>query len=103
VHDAPGGGALPVPDRPRLGRRDYAGALGIFCIVVLATFPVALPFVLMTDMANALLVSRVLSLAMLFAGGMALGRYAGYGGLKAGFTLVGVGMFLTAAIIALGG
>ncbi|QJR13645.1 hypothetical protein [Usitatibacter palustris] len=103
AHDAPGGGALAVPERPRLEMRDYTGAVGIFFIVVLSTFPVALPFVLMSNMANALLVSRILSLAMLFGGGIALGRYAGYGGYKAGFTLMGVGMFLTAAIIALGG
>ena len=83
--------------------RDYTGAVGIFVIVVLSTFPVALPFVLMSNMANALLVSRILSLAMLFFGGIALGRYAGYGGLRAGFTLMFVGMVLTGAIIALGG
>ena len=95
--------AASLPDRPRFCCDDFLGALGVFLIVVLSTFPVALPFVLISDIPTALLVSRVLTLAMLFAGGFALGRYAGYGGWKAGFGMVGVGVLLTAAIIALGG
>jgi hypothetical protein len=49
------------------------------------------------------MVSRVIALAMLFIGGMALGRYAGYGGWKAGFLMVALGTGLVAAIMALGG
>jgi VIT1/CCC1 family predicted Fe2+/Mn2+ transporter len=64
---------------------------------------VALPFVLMSDGKSALLVSRALTLVMLFGGGMALGRYSGWGGWKAGFAMTAVGIALTAAIIALGG
>jgi hypothetical protein len=92
-----------LPERPRLNRRDFTGALGIFIIVVLSTFPVALPFVILDDIPNALLVSRILTLAMLFGGGAALGAHAGYGGWKAGFALTVLGVVLTAAIIALGG
>ena len=95
--------AATVPDRPRLQRDDFLAALGIFLIVVLSTFPVALPFVLLSDVHTALVVSRVLTLAMLFGGGIALGRHAGYGGWKAGLGMVGLGVGLTAAIIALGG
>jgi len=95
--------ALNLPDRPRFHGDDFLGALGVFLIVVLSTFPVALPFVLISDIPTALLVSRGLTLTMLFAGGFALGRYAGYGGWKAGFWMTGVGVALTAAIIALGG
>ncbi len=92
-----------LPSRPRLGRDDYLGAVGIFLIVVLSTFPVALPFVLLKDVPTALLVSRGLTLAMLFGGGYALGRYAGYGGWKAGIGMMVGGILLTIAIIALGG
>ena len=92
-----------LPDRPRLGADDYIGAIGIFVIVVLSTFPVALPFVLMDDMKAALVVSRVLTLAMLFGAGIALGRYSGYGGFKAAFGMTILGVALTCAIIALGG
>ena len=40
---------------------------------------------------------------MLFVGGLALGRHAGYGGLKAGFIMAALGTALVAAIMALGG
>ena len=36
-------------------------------------------------------------------GGLALGRYAGYGSLRAGFAMMGVGAALVGAIMALGG
>jgi hypothetical protein len=95
--------AANLEGRPRLHRDDFLGALGIFLIVVLSTFPVALPFVLLSDIPMALVISRGLSLAMLFGAGMALGRHAGYGGWAAGFGMMGLGACLTAAIIALGG
>lgn len=92
-----------LPERPRFHARDFQGAAGIFVIVVLSTFPVALPFVLMDDMKAALLVSRLLTFAMLFGGGYALGAHAGYAGWKAGASMLVLGVALTAAIIALGG
>ena len=92
-----------LPEKPRFMKQDFVGAFGIFLIVVATTFPVALPFVLMSDGKSALLVSRALTLVMLFGGGMALGRYSGYGGWKAGFAMTALGVALTAAIIALGG
>ena len=95
--------AAELPPRPQLNGDDLFGALGIFIIVVASTFPVALPFVVMDDMNRALLVSRILTLAMLFAGGLALGRFAGYGSWRTGFAMIGLGIALVAAIIALGG
>lgn len=92
-----------LPSRPRLLLEDYLGAAGIFVIVVLSTFPVALPFVLFKDVSTALIVSRVLTLAMLFGSGIALGRHAGFGGWSAGFAMMTLGVALTMAIIALGG
>jgi len=92
-----------VPAQPMLERNDLLAALGIFLIVVASTFPVVLPFVLIRDVATALNASRAIALAMLFFGGFALGRYAGYGQWKAGILMAGVGSVLVAAIIALGG
>ena len=40
---------------------------------------------------------------MLFLGGLALGRYAGYGSLKAGFVMMGLGAAVVFAVMALGG
>jgi VIT1/CCC1 family predicted Fe2+/Mn2+ transporter len=92
-----------LPERPRLHGGDFAGAFAIFLIVVATTFPVALPFVLIADPKTGLLVSRILTLVMLFGGGLALGRFAGYGTWRAGLAFVALGVVLTAAIIALGG
>ena len=96
--------ALPsVPERPTLKWDDLLASLAIFLIVVASTFPVVLPFVLIEDVATAKNVSRAIALAMLFFGGLALGRYAGYGSWKVGFMMVGLGTALVVAINALGG
>ena len=95
--------SMELPDRARFNRRDFTGALGIFLIVVSSTFPVALPFVLMGEASAALLVSRALTLVMLFGGGYLLARYAGHSGWEGGLMLVALGVVLTVAIIALGG
>jgi hypothetical protein len=92
-----------VPERPRLERDDLLAALAVFLLVVASTFPVALPFVLFDDVGTAKNVSRAVALSMLFLGGLALGRYAGYGSLKVGFMMAGLGTVLVAAVMALGG
>ena len=92
-----------LPARPTLGRADLIGALAIFLLVVAATFPVVLPFALINDVGTAKSVSRAIALIMLFVGGLALGRYAGYGSWRVGFMLAGLGTVLVIAINALGG
>lgn len=92
-----------VPERPTLKWDDLLASLAIFLIVVASTFPVVLPFALIQDVGAAKMVSRGIALAMLFSGGLALGRYAGYGSWKAGLMMVGLGTALVVAINALGG
>jgi len=92
-----------LPARPKLGRDDLIAALGIFLIVVAATFPVVLPFAMFENVSMAKNVSRGIALAMLFLGGLALGRYAGYGSWKVGLLMAGLGTALVVAINALGG
>ncbi|SAK45237.1 VIT family protein [Caballeronia calidae] len=92
-----------LPERARFVRDDFLAALGIFIIIVLSTFPVALPFVILEHVPTALLISRILTLAMLFICGYALGGYAGWRGWKAGLSMMALGVLLTMAIIALGG
>jgi len=92
-----------LPARPRLQRDDFLAALGVFLIVVASTFPVALPFVFLEDAATALFVSRAIAVTMLFFGGLALGRYAGYGSWKTGVMMAGLGVVVVAAVVALGG
>lgn len=96
--------AVPtLPARANFVRDDFIGALGIFLLVVLGTFPVAVPFLIVKDLATALIASRILTLAMLFIAGFALGRYTGAGAIRAGFAMIALGVVLTVAIIALGG
>lgn len=95
--------ASTLPPRANFVRDDFVGALGIFVLVVLGTFPVALPFLVVTDLKAALIASRVLTLVMLFTAGFALGRYSGAGAMKTGFVMTALGVLLTMAIIALGG
>jgi hypothetical protein len=92
-----------LPARPALNRADLMAALGIFLIVVAATFPVVLPFALINDVGTAKNVSRAIAVAMLFLGGLALGRHAGYGSWKVGLLMAGLGTVLVIAINALGG
>jgi len=92
-----------VPARPRLKRDDFLAAFGVFLIVVASTFPVALPFVFIKDAGTALFVSRAIGLAMMFLGGLALGRYAGYGSWKTGFMMAGLGTVVIVVVVALGG
>lgn len=89
--------------RPRLGRRDLLAALAIFAIVVASTIPVVLPFVLIADLRIAKHVSHAIALAMLFGGGAVLGRHAGYGPLRVGGMVAGLGTVMVVAINALGG
>ena len=96
--------ALPsLPQRPSLHRRDALAGVAIFLIVVAATFPVVLPFAFIDDAGTAKIVSRITTLAMLFLGGLALGRYAGSGSLRTGFMMMALGTTVIVAIMALGG
>ena len=92
-----------LPSRPKLRSNDVLAALAIFLIVVASTFPVVLPFALFDDVAMAKNVSRGIGVAMLFVGGLALGRYAGYGSWRVGLLMAGLGTALVIAINALGG
>jgi VIT1/CCC1 family predicted Fe2+/Mn2+ transporter len=96
--------ALPnVPTRVRLGRDDYAGALGVFLLVVLSTFPVVIPFMFISELALAMRVSNAVALVMLFIGGYRLGHYAGGIPWRTGLALAAVGAVLVSIIMALGG
>ena len=96
--------ALPsVPERPKLKANDLLAALAVFLLVVASTFPVVLPFVFIQDVAVAKSLSRGIALVMLFLGGLALGRYAGYGSWKVGFMMAGLGTVVVMAVMALGG
>jgi VIT1/CCC1 family predicted Fe2+/Mn2+ transporter len=96
--------ALPEPPvRARLGWDDFVGSLGVFLLVVLATFPVVIPFIFITETALAMRVSNAVALVILFASGFALGRHAGDTPWQTGLAMVAIGVALVVATIALGG
>jgi hypothetical protein len=96
--------ALPdAPTRARLGRDDYTGALGVFLLVVLSTFPVVVPFIFISGMELAMRVSNAVALVLLFIGGYRLGHYAGGVAWRTGLAMAAVGAVLVSIIMALGG
>ena len=95
---------LPQPaDRARLSAADWRGALGIFLLVFLSTFPVAVPFMVMQAAATALRVSNAIAVGMLFICGVAYGRVVGVSPWLVGVSMVGLGAALVAMTMALGG
>jgi uncharacterized membrane protein YjgN (DUF898 family) len=89
--------------RPRLRKEDWWGALCVFLLVFLSTFPVVLPFVFMREAVPALRVSNAVAIVMLFLTGYAFGRCAGYHPWVMGISMVVLGAGLVAITIALGG
>jgi len=88
---------------PVLHAGDFRAALGVFLLVALSTFPLVVPFMVFGELRPALLGSRIVALALLFAGGWMLARYAGGKPWRWGFSLAAVGAVLLGAIMALGG
>jgi VIT1/CCC1 family predicted Fe2+/Mn2+ transporter len=91
------------PERPRLGRDDFLGAIGVFLLVFLSTFPVVVPFLLMGETAAAVRASNAVAIVMLFITGSAFGRSAGYRPWRMGLSMVAIGVVLVAITMALGG
>jgi len=95
---------LAVPDAPvALTARDVKAAVGVFAFVVLATFPVVVPFAFLRDSTVAMRVSNALAVATLYGYGHVLGSYAGGRPWRYGLTIAATGMVLVVIIIALGG
>lgn len=91
------------PDRARLHKDDWLGALTVFSWVFLTTFPVAIPFIFMNDVARAMRVSNTIAVAMLFLAGFAYARCVGRSPWLVGLSMVVLGGLLVALTIALGG
>jgi VIT1/CCC1 family predicted Fe2+/Mn2+ transporter len=72
-------------------------------LVVLSTFPVVLPFCLMTNVMRAQRVSNAVAIALLFLTGYAFGRCTGYHPRGMGLAMVIVGSVLVGLTILLGG
>lgn len=91
------------PDRARLNQQDWMGALGVFALVFLSTFPVTIPFMFMQNAVPALRVSNAIAIVLLFCAGFAFGRMTGRQPWLIGLAMVLLGGLLVALTIALGG
>ena len=95
---------LPEPaSRPWLSKADWLGGLAVFLWVFVTTFPVAIPFIFMSDVARAMRVSNVIAVVLLVITGYAFGRITNYHPWLTGLAMVVLGGALVAATIALGG
>jgi hypothetical protein len=94
---------LPEPERPRLTKSDWLGALGLCLLSFVSTFPIVIPFIFIGDARLALRFSNVVAIAMLFLCGYAFGRCAGFRPAAMGLSMVAVGGALVGVAIALGG
>jgi hypothetical protein len=96
--------ALPVPaGGARIGRDELQGALAVFLLVFLSTFPVVIPFLFLHEPLRALRVSNAVALVMLFLTGYGLGRLTGHRPWLSGLAMVAIGAVLVAVTMALGG
>jgi hypothetical protein len=95
---------LPEPPvSPRLSRNDWLGALGVFLIVFLSTFPVVLPFIFIRDPRSALRTSNAIAVVLLFLTGYRFGHHAGHRPWRMGFAMVILGSAMVGITIFLGG
>ena len=95
---------LPEPSGgPRLTKRDWIGALGLCLLSFLATFPVVIPFIFLSDAKLALRASYAVAIVMLFCCGYVFGYHSGLRPWAAGLSMVAVGSALVAVAVALGG
>ncbi len=95
--------APPPAAGARLRGRDFGDAVVVFFLVVLSTFPLVVPFMIIDDTARALLFSRLVAVATLFLAGATLARYSNGNVWRNGFIMAALGAALMAAIMALGG
>ena len=95
---------LPEPPaHPGLAKNDWLAAFGVFLLVFLTTFPVAIPFIFIGEARLALRVSNAVAIVMLFMSGYAFGRYSGFRPARIGLAMVVLGMAMVGITIVFGG
>ncbi len=96
--------ALPeASGRPRLHADEFKGALAVLFWVCTAAPPVALPLAVFHDLPCAMLVSRIVAIALLFFGGYGYGLSTGLRPWITGVIMVLIGAVLVGTTVALGG
>src|SRR5215467_1619889 len=80
--------------RPNLEWNDIKAALGVFLLVVIATFPLVIPFMVFESAAVAVRASNAVAVAMLFIAGGLLARHAGASQWRGGLAMAATGVVL---------
>lgn len=94
---------LPEPPAAFFTWKDIKGAIIIFFLVVITTFPPVIPFIFIKDAAIAMRVSNGIALLMLFIAGYILGKKTRWRPFLMGVATMFIGAVLVAITMALGG
>jgi VIT1/CCC1 family predicted Fe2+/Mn2+ transporter len=89
--------------RPGLTKRDWLGAGGLCLLCFLSTFPIALPFIFVSDARLALRISNAVAVALLALCGYAFGHRSGIPPWVTALVMVAFGGAMVGVAIALGG
>lgn len=91
------------PQRPRLTKDEWLAGVGVFLLVVVATLPVVLPFLLVHEPRRALRISNGIAILLLFLTGYLYGYHTGHRPLRSGLIMIVIGVAMVAMTIVLGG
>ena len=91
------------PSPPTLRRADVLGGVAVAIVIVVATFPVVLPYLLVSDPNLAVRLSHAIAVTLLFLLGAWWGRVVGGRWLRIASGLTLLGLALVLITIALGG
>lgn len=91
------------PEPPRLYVGDFLGAVAVGLMVIVATLPVLIPFLILSEPTIAARTSNLIGLGMLYCLGYWWGRVVDVNPIRVGAGLTAVGIILVLVTIALGG
>ena len=84
-------------------KTDVKTAIGIFLLVFISTFPVVIPFLLVSQPQLALRISNLVAIILMFVCGWLLAKYGNYNKIVSSLILTVVGVLLVGLTIMLGG
>lgn len=88
---------------PRIQRKDILGGFAVGLLIIVATMPIVVPFLIFSNQRIAIWVSNATALALLFWVGNWWGRTVGANPLRIGAGVTSVGLTLVLITIAFGG
>lgn len=92
-----------LPKRVPFSWQDLKGAVAIFILVFVSTFPATIPFIVMSDVSVAMRWSNGIGLLLLFITGFYIGKVSGYNSFLTGISVSVIGAFVVLLTIFLGG